>query len=235
MKKNEYLLPVGAEVVAASGAEAFVAFRNLGIKVKDVPILGAVCHKNSPDQIYFVWACKEDVLHVISLFEGIKVPSGEGWNFAPLHKGQMILYPGWHSYIVDYEKDIGFCVKNLNFYWHEKYAAEEAVIRGYPNAYFKLCKMYLTKENSRLFTLCWLGYDEEKNTLLFVKVFEEEFLEMTQYDVSEFGREPVDIGENVFLHGKSYTLKKDENGLLYLEQSFFNPYLKIVVDNRNKK
>lgn len=234
MQKSEYLLPVGAEITAASGVEAFVAFRNIGVHIVDIPLLGAVRHQDNPDNIFFVWLymTEDNLSHIISLFSNMQIPSGKGWQFSPLRKGQMILYPQWHSYIVDYEKDIGFCVRNLNFYWHERYAIQEAAIKGCPKARFKLCRIFVTAENSRLLILCWIGYEEESNTLLFVKLFEEDYLEMAEYSYTEFGREAVDVGERIFIHGKSYILKEDENGLLYLDAAFYNPHLRIVTDNR---
>lgn len=91
-----------------------------------------------------------------------------------------------------------------------------------------LCRLFVTEENSRFLTCCWIGYDETANATLFIKLFEEDWELLAGYSYTELGREAIDVGERFEMRGKSFVLKEDENGYLFLEPSFHNPYLRLV-------
>lgn len=78
----------------------------------------------------------------------------------------MIMYVRRRTYLVGYDKMLGRCIRNVSFYWHERYAIGEGAILGYPNARYMLCRLFVTEENSRFLTCCWIGYDETANATL---------------------------------------------------------------------
>lgn len=65
----------------------------------------------------------------------------------------MIMYVRRRTYLVGYDKMLGRCIRNVSFYWHERYAIGEGAILGYPNARYMLCRLFVTEENSRFLTL----------------------------------------------------------------------------------
>ncbi len=228
MKDYNFLLPPGREVCAGSAAEAFALFRTVGVSIKKLPQLGTIRSRSHPQTAYCVWASCEDVFHVLPLFPDIGIPNCSDWEFAPLENGEMIMYIRRRTYIVAYDKRLGCCIRNVTFYWHEDYAVKEGAILGYQNARYMLCRLFVTEENSRLLTYCWIGFEEASDTTLFIKLFEEDWELLAGYSYTELGREAVDVGEHFETHGKSFVLKEDEDGYQFLEPAFHNPHLRLL-------
>lgn len=228
MKDCDYLLPPGEEVCAGSAAEAFALFRTAGVDIRQMPVLGTIRRRSHPQTTYCVWADCEKEFHVLPLFPAIGIPECGDWEFAPLESGEMIMYVRRRTYLVGYDKMLGRCIRNVSFYWHERYAIGEGAILGYPNARYMLCRLFVTEENSRFLTCCWIGYDETANATLFIKLFEEDWELLAGYSYTELGCEAIDVGERFEMRGKSFVLKEDENGYRFLEPSFHNPNLRLV-------
>ena len=231
MKKVDYLLPPGQEICAGSAAEAFTLFRSQGIDIDDVPLLAMIQNLDNEKEKFFVWVYMGNDVYVLSLFPLVEVPTINNFGITYMRNGAVIMYKGRHTYEVGYDKRLGRTVQKINLNWHERYAIAEASILGNPQARFKLCRLYLTAENSRLFTYCWVGYESQTRTLLFVKLFDDDWGLLAKHSYTEFGRKAVDVGERFETHGQHFVLREDKDGFLFLEKAFYNPYMKIVSMN----
>ncbi len=233
MKKDEYLLPPGQEICAGSAAEAFLLFRSLGIFVTDVPIPGIVRRRSEPAKSYYVWAViQKNAFYVMSLFPDVEVPQCKDWEFSPFTIGEMIMHTRRCSYEITYDKYLGHCIRFIDLYWHERYPIGEGGFMGAPKARYMLCRLYVTEENSRLLTYCWIGYEAASRTTLFIKLFAEDWELLSNYSYTELGRKAVSIGERFETHGKHFVLKEDKDGFQFLEPVFHNPYMHIVYPER---
>lgn len=228
MKDNEYLLPPGDEVCAGSAVEAFYLFRDHGVEIEELPVLGTIRRKSDPRTSYCVWAVNKGRFHLMSLFTQIKIPVCTDWQFAPVGVDEMIMYTHRRTYKTVYDSDLGLCVRIIDVYWHERYPRTEAAIIGYPEARFMLCRIYVTAENSRFLTVCWIGYEEASNATLFIKMFEEDKILLAGYSYTELGREAIDVGERFEVNGRHFVLREDKNGYQFAEPVFYNSQMRLI-------
>ncbi len=91
-----------------------------------------------------------------------------------------------------------------------------------------LCRIYVTAENSRFLTVCWIGYEEATNATLFIKMFEEDKILLAGYSYTELGRKAIDIGERFEVNGRHLVLREDKDGYQFAEPVFYNSQMQLI-------
>ena len=220
MEDKYYLARPGKMFYFTSSRTVFDFFKSSQNPLKNLPVPCIAVHGQKDDvEVFYVWKIiSSNGLYVLPLFNDGKqdIPQKD-LTIYPMIENQIFFYNNY-LYTVKFNTKEGYYIKNIKVLYQEDFAKAEATFRGFPNANFMLCRVFVIGRENKQIGLTWVGYCEEENTSIYVKLFQDDLKIFAKYTPSELSTEAVKVGE-IFSHNDEYwVLKQNENEAYYIER-----------------
>ncbi len=172
--------------------------------------------------------------NILSLFQYKDIaPQRALLSFHPLEEGEMFLYEG-KLYVVKFSQNRGFYLQNIYVLYHEFYAGMEATIHGYTEEEFMLCRVYVIGQYKQQLGICWIGYAEENNSLLYIKLFQADIDRFEAYTPAQLSTEAINVEDVFYAHDHFWKSCRDEKGDTLSKRKSIRPkcLLSVCLDQK---
>lgn len=231
MNRNVYLKNPGRECPLWSSAMVVCYCDSvLDVAPLQLPRPGVTVRPTDKEgEGFFAWNVESPRgSHILPLFQYKDVaPQRELLSFRPMEEGEMFLHDG-NLYVVKFSQKRGFYLQNIYVLYHEFYAGVEAAIHGYTNVEFMLCRVYVIGRVKQLLGICWIGYAEENECLLYIKLFQADIDRFEAYTPAQLSTEAVNIGEVFYAHDRFWQLCRDEKGGYFIKEKKYPAKMSVI-------
>ena len=198
----------------------FASQKEAQVFMRYKPTLGYISGGEEAERFTAVWFYMKDDRNFIFLpvFADTKPQELFGKSITTILKGSYFIRQGY-LFLVKESPEDGLYVEACEVLSSEKQAKTFALLNGYKDINFLLCRVFTFEQKRRNFvTVIWVGYSQEQNILYCLPAFVQDYALLSQFNLASLMREAVKEGESFIKDGVLYQMYCDEDKEFYFSQ-----------------